>query len=146
MIQASLMHFELEEAQWQRDWANLLAIASQPGASLEQLHIFALAHIFRRPIVVYGVKLVKSFRGEDIGLARFEGVYLPLLWDVREEDCEMLVGLYLMTKITSTYSPASVHDHPSPWDTREDISVHWCRRTRPDWRLQTMRTTLRSCR
>ena len=81
MIQASLMHFQLEEAQWQNDWANLLALASQPGASLEQLHIFALAHIFRRPIIVYGVKLVKSFRGEDIGLARFEGVYLPLLWE-----------------------------------------------------------------
>lgn len=27
------------------------------------------------------MKLVKSFRGEDIGLARFEGVYLPLLWE-----------------------------------------------------------------
>lgn len=81
MIQASLMHFQLEEAQWQRDWSNLLALASQPGASLEQLHIFALAHIFRRPIIVYGVKFVKSFRGEDIGFARFEGVYLPLLWE-----------------------------------------------------------------
>lgn len=81
MLQASLMHFQLDEEQWQNDWGNLLSLASQPGASLEQLHIFALAHIFRRPIIVYGIKLVKSFRGEDIGLARFEGVYLPLLWD-----------------------------------------------------------------
>lgn len=142
MIQASLMHFELEEAQWQRDWANLLAIASQPGASLEQLHIFALAHIFRRPIVVYGVKLVKSFRGEDIGLARFEGVYLPLLWDVRE-DLEMLFRLYLMTTSISTYSPASVLGLPSPWDIHEDTSVHWCplSRIRPDWRRQQMTRT-----
>lgn len=43
------------------------------GASLEQLHIFALAHILRRPIIVYGVKVVKSFRGESIDFARFEG-------------------------------------------------------------------------
>lgn len=30
---------------------------------------------------MYGVKFVKSFRGEDIGYARFEGLYLPLLWE-----------------------------------------------------------------
>uniref|UniRef100_A0A1B0FNT2 ubiquitinyl hydrolase 1 n=1 Tax=Glossina morsitans morsitans TaxID=37546 RepID=A0A1B0FNT2_GLOMM len=81
MLQASMLHFTLEEAQWQEDWNTLLTLASQPGASLEQLHIFALAHILRRPIIVYGVKYVKSFRGEDIGYARFEGLYLPLFWD-----------------------------------------------------------------
>lgn len=73
MAQAALLHFTLEETQWEEDWSQLLSLASQPGSSLEQLHIFALAHILRRPIVVYGVKYVKSFRGEDIGYARFEG-------------------------------------------------------------------------
>lgn len=81
MLQAALLHFTLEETQWEEDWATLLTLASQPGASLEQLHIFVLAHIFRRPIIVYGVKYVKSFRGEDIGYARFEGLYLPFLWE-----------------------------------------------------------------
>jgi ubiquitin thioesterase ZRANB1 len=76
MIQAAMLHFTLEEAQWVEDWGTLLSLASQPGASLEQLHIFVLAHIFRRPIIVYGVKYVKSFRGEDIGYARFEGQFL----------------------------------------------------------------------
>lgn len=75
MMQAALLHFTLQETQWEEDWATLLSLASQPGSSLEQLHIFALAHILRRPIVVYGVKYVKSFRGEDIGYARFEGMY-----------------------------------------------------------------------
>uniref|UniRef100_A0A1B6IZ83 ubiquitinyl hydrolase 1 n=2 Tax=Proconiini TaxID=565685 RepID=A0A1B6IZ83_9HEMI len=79
--QARLLQFSLEETQWQQDWAGLMSLATQPGASLEQLHVFALAHILRRPIIVYGVKYVKSFRGEDLGYARFEGVYLPLLWD-----------------------------------------------------------------
>lgn len=79
--QARLLHFSLEETQWEEDWASLVSLASQPGASLEQLHVFALAHILRRPIIVYGVKYVKSFRGEDLGYARFEGVYLPLLWE-----------------------------------------------------------------
>ncbi|PIK54986.1 putative ubiquitin thioesterase zranb1 isoform X2 [Apostichopus japonicus] len=35
----------------------------------------------RRPIIVYGVKFIKSFRGENLGYARFQGVYLPLLWE-----------------------------------------------------------------
>lgn len=79
MIQAAILHFSLEEQQWEEDWQQLLSIASQPGASLEQLHIFVLAHIFRRPIIVYGVKYVKSFRGEDIGYARFEGKNLKFV-------------------------------------------------------------------
>ncbi|CAH1155866.1 unnamed protein product [Phaedon cochleariae] len=78
---ASILQYSLEEGQWEEDWTSLLSLASQPGTSLEQLHVFALAHILRRPIIVYGVKYVKSFRGEAIGYARFEGVYLPLLWD-----------------------------------------------------------------
>lgn len=73
MLQAAMLNYSLEETQWEDDWTTLLSLASHPGSSLEQLHIFALAHILRRPIIVYGVKYVKSFRGEDIGYARFEG-------------------------------------------------------------------------
>lgn len=88
-----------------------LRLVLQPGASLEQTHIFVLAHILRRPIIVYGVKFYKSFRGETLGYTRFQGeplrrgpcsreerravaattanrfdslfpgVYLPLLWE-----------------------------------------------------------------
>lgn len=46
---------------------------TQSGASLEQTHIFVLAHILRRPIIVYGVKYYKSFRGETLGYTRFQG-------------------------------------------------------------------------
>lgn len=80
-LQANLLHFSLDESQWQEDWAVLLSLAMQPGSALEQMHIFTLAHILRRPIIVYGVKYVKSFRGEALGYARFEGIYLPLLWE-----------------------------------------------------------------
>lgn len=75
------LHFSLREEQWREDWAFILSLASQPGASLEQTHIFVLAHILRRPIIVYGVKVYKSFRGEPLGFTRFQGVYLPLLWE-----------------------------------------------------------------
>ncbi|XP_016112530.1 ubiquitin thioesterase ZRANB1-like [Sinocyclocheilus grahami] len=67
------LHFSLREEQWQEDWAFILNLASQPGASLEQTHIFVLAHILRRPIIVYGVKYYKSFRGETLGYTRFQG-------------------------------------------------------------------------
>ncbi|XP_074642844.1 ubiquitin thioesterase zranb1-A-like [Tubulanus polymorphus] len=80
-MQAQSLQFTLDESQWERDWAILLSLATQPGASLEQTHIFALAHILRRPIIVYGVKFVKSFRGDAIGFARFQGIYLPILWE-----------------------------------------------------------------
>ncbi|KAI7796913.1 ubiquitin thioesterase ZRANB1 isoform X2 [Triplophysa rosa] len=75
------LHFSLREEQWQEDWTSILNLASQPGASLEQTHIFVLSHILRRPIIVYGVKYYKSFRGETLGYTRFQGVYLPLLWE-----------------------------------------------------------------
>ncbi|XP_038046166.1 ubiquitin thioesterase ZRANB1-like [Patiria miniata] len=80
-MQVESMHFTLDEDQWEQDWSLMLSLAGQPGAALEQIHIFALAHIMRRPIIVYGVKYIKSFRGENIGYARFQGVYLPLLWE-----------------------------------------------------------------
>ncbi|XP_066984394.1 ubiquitin thioesterase trabid isoform X2 [Macrobrachium rosenbergii] len=79
--QARLLDYYVPEGQVLEEWAELICLASQPGAALEQLHIFVLAHILRRPVIVYGVKCVKSFRGEDLGFARFEGVYLPLLWE-----------------------------------------------------------------
>uniref|UniRef100_A0AAG5CWJ6 ubiquitinyl hydrolase 1 n=1 Tax=Anopheles atroparvus TaxID=41427 RepID=A0AAG5CWJ6_ANOAO len=81
LFQAALLQYTMADRQLEEDWTTLLSLASHPGSSLEQLHIFTLAHIMRRPIIVYGVKYVKSFRGEDIGYARFEGVYLPLLWE-----------------------------------------------------------------
>lgn len=80
-IQASEMNYSLEEEQWKTDWSLILSLAASAGRSLEQVHVFALAHILRRPIIIYGVKFVKSLHGDTIDLARFEGVYLPLLWN-----------------------------------------------------------------
>ena len=72
--QAATMHYSLDEGQWQEDWMYLLNLASQPGSSLEQIHVFALAHVLRRPIIIYGIKFVKSFRGDNLGFARFQGL------------------------------------------------------------------------
>ena len=66
--------YSLGEEQLKHDWAAVLALADQKRKSLEQIHIFALAHILRRPIMVYGVKVVKNYRGENLGFVNFEGV------------------------------------------------------------------------
>ena len=109
--QAHLQGFSLGEDQLKQDWAAVLALADQKRKSLEQIHVFALAHILRRPVVVYGVKVVKNYRGENLGFVNFEGasnssvyndiiipingsipanysifislsgVYLPLIWE-----------------------------------------------------------------
>ena len=67
--------FMLDEDQLKQDWAAVLALADQTGRSLEQIHIFALAHILRRPVIVYGVRVVKNYRGENLGFANFEGTW-----------------------------------------------------------------------
>ena len=70
--------YSLDEDQLKQDWEAVLTLADQPGKSLEQAHIFALAHVLRRPVIVYGVRLVKNYRGENLGFANFEGTYLCL--------------------------------------------------------------------
>ncbi len=67
------------EAQLAREWSAQLQLAARPGCALEQVHIFCLAHVLRRPVIVYGVKYVKSWRGENLGYARFEGKKIPLI-------------------------------------------------------------------
>lgn len=106
-FQASLLAYAPEETQLRAEWARLVQAATRPGTPLHQLHVFVLAHVLRRPIIVYGVNVVNSFRGEALGYARFQGdwpsslpplpsplalvpltarlavagVYLPLLWE-----------------------------------------------------------------
>ena len=62
------------------DWHD--ALSTGLGSSLEQIHIFALAHILRRPVIVYGIKFVKSFRGENLGFARFQGTVHSCMYAV----------------------------------------------------------------
>ena len=89
--------YDVCESQLMSDWSSLVAVARKPGKSLEQIHIFVLAHVLRRPIIVYGVKMVMSISGEPLGTVNFDGrlllfkylnycffltgVYLPLLWE-----------------------------------------------------------------
>ncbi|KAL0860740.1 hypothetical protein ABMA27_009291 [Loxostege sticticalis] len=80
-VQAALLQYAPDDAQLRAEWGRLVAAAKRPGTPLHQLHVFVLAHVMRRPIIVYGVDVVNSFRGEALGYAKFQGIYLPLLWE-----------------------------------------------------------------
>ncbi|RUS69853.1 hypothetical protein EGW08_022383 [Elysia chlorotica] len=93
------------EAEWQEEWSNILRLAStRPrGApdpmrsnnccdsavtegcedpvvyeSLEEFHVFVLAHVLQRPIIVVADTILKDSRGEALAPIPFPGIYLPL--------------------------------------------------------------------
>ncbi|VDN13171.1 unnamed protein product [Dibothriocephalus latus] len=65
----------LDDRQLLRDWRSVLDAARQPRGSLEQIHIFVLCHILRRPVIVYGVKYINNYRDEPIGISNFQGQF-----------------------------------------------------------------------
>jgi ubiquitin thioesterase ZRANB1 len=76
--------FRADEWQWRKEWTDLVHVASLPKTSLEQTHVWALAHVLRRPIIVYAILNIRNFRDEVVDLARHQGIYLPMLLDRRD--------------------------------------------------------------
>ena len=85
------------EEEWEFEWGEIVRIATnqprrQPTTaslrrysslrfsyeSLEEIHIFALAHVLKRPIIVISDNAIKNFSGEDLAPIYFGGIYLPL--------------------------------------------------------------------
>ncbi|OWR49610.1 OTU domain-containing protein 7B-like isoform X1 [Danaus plexippus] len=84
------------EAEWEREWQDSIVAASaeprphQPSAAphyagLEQLHVFALAHVMKRPVIVFADVALRDFRGDPIAPIPFGGIYLPL--ELQPEVC-----------------------------------------------------------
>lgn len=46
--------------------------------SLEELHVFVLAHVLQRPLIVVAESFVSDFNGEALTPSYFSGIYLPL--------------------------------------------------------------------
>ncbi|PAA55424.1 hypothetical protein BOX15_Mlig019012g1, partial [Macrostomum lignano] len=85
----------LSESEWQSEWKSLLQLASaQPKQqqqqqigqqhqhqldSLEEIHVFVAANVFRRPIIVIADQFVKDSEGDNLAPIPFAGIYLPLL-------------------------------------------------------------------
>ena len=49
--------------------------------SLEEFHVFVLAHVIQRPIIVVADTILKDSSGEALAPIPFGGIYLPLECD-----------------------------------------------------------------
>ncbi|XP_077284712.1 OTU domain-containing protein 7A-like isoform X2 [Arctopsyche grandis] len=75
----------LSASEWEAEWSALVARAAPANHSLEEIHVFALAHTLRRPIIVIADVLLRDLNGEAMAPIPFGGVYLPL--ECSPEDC-----------------------------------------------------------
>ena len=78
----------LEPSQWDQEWDLVVRHVSLQQTShgllegTDQFHVFVLANVLRRPIIMYATKKVMSYNtGGTLQQVDFHGIYLPLLWD-----------------------------------------------------------------
>lgn len=82
-------NIELSKEQWEREWEDMLEMASPSPTttklssqvtyqSLEEFHVYVLANVLSRPIIVVANKYLYSQTGEALAPIYFGGVYLPL--------------------------------------------------------------------
>ena len=93
------------------DKRNPLLPNELPYASLEEIHIFVLANVLRRPIIVLADSVVRNYMGSTMDRNNLGGIYLPLLW--RPSEC---VKSPLVFGYESNHFVAlvSVADHEDP--------------------------------
>ncbi|XP_008557880.1 OTU domain-containing protein 7B [Microplitis demolitor] len=74
------------ETEWLTEWQSIVEMASaNPRSqtatsyqSLEEVHVLALAHVLRRPIIVIAETMLRDCEGMALAPIPFGGVYLPL--------------------------------------------------------------------
>ena len=78
----------LEPEQWAQEWDLVSKHVSLQQTShgllegTDQFHVFVLANVLRRPIIMYATPKVMSYNtGGTLQQVDFHGIYLPLLWD-----------------------------------------------------------------
>uniref|UniRef100_A0A8D3BN62 ubiquitinyl hydrolase 1 n=1 Tax=Scophthalmus maximus TaxID=52904 RepID=A0A8D3BN62_SCOMX len=77
---------------WEEEWEKIVKMASPASSSnglqfdsLEDIHIFILSNILRRPIIVIADQVVRSMKsGSSISPLNVGGIYLPLHWPPTE--------------------------------------------------------------
>ncbi|KAJ8680136.1 hypothetical protein QAD02_015923 [Eretmocerus hayati] len=74
------------DEEWITEWQGIVDMASTHPRnqmstsyqSLEEIHILALAHVLRRPIIVVAETMLRDSEGEALAPIAFGGIYLPL--------------------------------------------------------------------
>uniref|UniRef100_A0A667YPK9 ubiquitinyl hydrolase 1 n=1 Tax=Myripristis murdjan TaxID=586833 RepID=A0A667YPK9_9TELE len=77
---------------WEEEWEKIVKMASPVSSSnglqfdsLEDIHIFILSNILRRPIIVIADQVVRSMKsGSSFSPLNVGGIYLPLHWPPTE--------------------------------------------------------------
>ncbi|XP_053880173.1 tumor necrosis factor alpha-induced protein 3 [Malaclemys terrapin pileata] len=79
---------------WEEEWENLISMTSPETSvarsglqynALEEIHIFVLVNILRRPIIVLADKMLRSLEsGSSFAPLNVGGIYLPLHWPAEE--------------------------------------------------------------
>ncbi|XP_006030316.1 tumor necrosis factor alpha-induced protein 3 isoform X1 [Alligator sinensis] len=79
---------------WEEEWENLIKMTSPDTSmarnglqynALEEIHIFVLVNILRRPVIVLADKMVRSLEsGSSFSPLHIGGIYLPLLWPTEQ--------------------------------------------------------------
>ncbi|KAI8481635.1 negative regulation of toll-like receptor 5 signaling pathway [Branchiostoma belcheri] len=90
-------HVDLEyvSLEWRQEWNIVVSMTDPtpnppeandlPYKSLEEFHIFVLANLLRRPIIILAEDVLHNFEGHIFAPIHFSGIYLPLRW--KPEEC-----------------------------------------------------------
>ncbi|NWU96194.1 TNAP3 protein, partial [Upupa epops] len=134
------LHYDTRN--WEEEWEYLIEMTSPetsearnrlPYNALEEIHIFILANILRRPIIVLADKVVRSLEsGSSFAPLNVGGIYLPLLWP--SEECyryPIVLGydnMHFTPLVTLKDSGLEIRAIPLVTSERgrfEDLSVHF---------------------
>jgi len=110
------------------------AVAALPFDCLEQFHVFVLANILQRPIIIVGEAYLRSMTGDSIEPNDFVGIYLPLMWSCAVCLPAPIVLAFLMDHFlpltcrshnASESSASKVHAVPLVTAAMEPLRVHF---------------------
>ncbi len=68
-----------------REWSSVLEQAAKDREWLGSFHILALAHVIRRPIIVYSDEYIRDHNGSPLSPNDLRGIFLPLA--LQPEQC-----------------------------------------------------------
>ncbi|KAL1007741.1 hypothetical protein UPYG_G00091020 [Umbra pygmaea] len=149
------------EEEWEKEWNELLKLASsEPRThtsknnnttggvdesedpvyeSLEEFHVFVLAHVLRRPIVVVADTMLRDSGGEAFAPIPFGGLYLPLEVPPNRCHCSPLVLAYDQAHFSALVSMEQKDQHqeqaviPLTDSEHKLLSLHFANDPGKDW-------------
>ncbi|XP_064595310.1 tumor necrosis factor alpha-induced protein 3-like [Liolophura sinensis] len=120
----------LNTRDWEEEWDAVLKLGDDtpqnrpddlPYSSLEEIHIFVIANILKRPIIVLSDPMIRSLAGHSIQPDNFGGIYLPLLWD-SSHCCKHPVVLgYHMSHFSPLVSQVNPHQEVFSFTQAEHV-------------------------